>query len=228
MRSTVLLLMAALAAPLSCAVMRRSEPVPAGPEVRLEQALVTLDRGDYGAAAAQLERLYQTYPEGTVGKQALLSLAASRLDPRNPARDLPSGAALLAQYLGLADTTSVSEEPAEVLYLLALELGAAEQRADHVEAAADSVRAVAREVLLDSVRARTLVLAGRTRALPQLPGAPVTARIRDLEMTRDSLNARVRRLQAQVSERDRQIADKDKQLEDTQQELARIRRILKP
>lgn len=228
MRSTVLLLVVALATVASCAVMRRSEPVEVGPEVRLQQALGTLSRGDYSAAAMQLERLYRMYPDRTVGKQALLSLAASRLDARNPERDLPGGAALLAQYLGLSDTTAVAEEPAEVLYLMALELGAAEERAEQAEEVADSARAAARDVLLDSVRARALSHARRTRPLPQLPGAPVTARIRELEATRDSLNARLRRLQAQVSERDRQLADKDKQLEDTQQELARIRRILKP
>ncbi|HEX9106355.1 MAG TPA: hypothetical protein VF832_03995 [Longimicrobiales bacterium] len=195
-----------LGAALACARSRPHPPAPLTPEQRLARALAVLDSGQYAPATQELQALAQGYAGLPLGRQALLSAAAAELDPRNPDRQLDRGAALMSQYLESSAEGDWSHPVAQTLYLLSLELGATVERAQQAEA--------------DAARARAQ--ATRARAdLPQLPGAPVTARMADLERDRDRLAARVHELEAGTAQLQKQLAD-------SLQELKRVRRTLRP
>ena len=194
-----------LAAPVACGRFRSAPPTPT-PHQRFVAALAALDSGHYAPATQALSALSQEYREQAVGRQALLATAAATVDPRNPQRQLDEGAALLGRYLRESRPDDWVQPLVQSLYLLSTELGGVADRAEQAEAAA--VRALARA---DESQ----------RALPQLPGAPVTARIDDLAHERD-------RLAAQVKELEATSAGLQKQLADTVQELKRVRRTLRP
>lgn len=205
------------------------------PEERLAQALNALEREDYRTAFDGLVWVYSHYPTEPVGQQALLALAAAEMDPRNPSRRLGVGSELAASYLGLPATPNWTEPVAETLYLLALELGAAEMRVARAEAEREQAEAgrarariEARQAQAETRRAeveaqraeveaqraeaearqaRGAAEAAPPRPLPRLPGPPVTARMRELERERDRLAGRVTELE---------------------RELERIRRTLRP
>jgi len=199
---TVATLACCLVSVLGCARPRPHQAVPPTPEQRLVGALSVLDSGQYAPATQELQALAQTYPELPLGRQALLSAAAAELDPRNPDRQLDRGAALMTQYLESSPGDDWSHPVAQTLYLLSLELGATVERAQQAEA--------------DAARARAQASRAVARAeLPRLPGAPVTARMADLEHDRDRLAARVQELEAGTAQLQRQ-------------ELKRVRRTLRP
>ncbi len=193
-----------LAAPVGCGRFRSAPPTPT-PRQRFVAALAALDSGHYAPATQALSALSQEYGEQAVGRQALLAAAAAAVDPRNPQRQLDEGAALLGRYLRESRPDDWVQPLAQSLYLLSTELGGAAERAQQADAAA---RALARA---DESQ----------RALPHLPGAPVTARIDDLAHERD-------RLAAQVKELETTSAGLQRQLADTVQELKRVRRTLRP
>ncbi len=189
-----------------------AHPRPAGtgsanaPALRLGQALIELDSGQYAPATQELQALAQAYPQHVVGRQALLLTAAAELDPRNPSVQLDSAAGLLTQYLAGADTSDWTRPVARTLYLLALQVGATAQQAQQAEEDAARARA-------EASRARA--------ALPRLPGPSLSARITDLEQQRDRLTARVKELETGSAQLQRALAD-------SAQELKRIRRTLRP
>ncbi len=153
------------------------------PTLRLGQAVVALDSGQYAAAVQALRGLAESYPQHAVGREALLLAAAAQLDPRNAQGQLDQGAALLTQYLAEADTSDWTRPVAGTLYLLALQVGAAQQQAE-----AEAARA-------------------RAEAVPRLPGPSLSARLLDLQQQRDRLAGRVKELEAGTAQLQKQLAD---------------------
>ena len=150
---------------------------------RLEEALAALARGDYPSAQEGLSWVAQHDVDDDHRREALLALAALELDPRNPARRIAVGTDVAASYLSLQETDAWTIPVAQTMYLLGLELGAAEERVEKAERAAE--RAAAR--------------------LPSLPGPSVSARMRNVEQERDRLKARVETLEKELSEKNQEL-----------------------
>jgi len=169
--------------------------------VRLAAALAAFERGDRASAWAGFERVATAHPATPVGEQALVLLVAMEADPRDPVADPLAAAARAGQALRSGVARGWTVPVLETLYLLALEVGAADSVAlERVErAAADSA----------------------VRGLPRLPGLPLAARLRALEAEREQLARRVARLEEELARKDAELAKRD-------QELARIRKTLKP
>ena len=164
-----------------CATLKA--PLESRGEKRFEEAISALARGDYRTAHEGLTWVAQHDAADTHGQQALLILAALELDPRNPARRIAAGTDVAASYLNLAEKPAWTNPVAQTLYLLGLELGAAEERAEKAEREAE--RAAAR--------------------LPSLPGPTVSARIRTIEQERERLSKRVETLEKQLQEKELEL-----------------------
>jgi hypothetical protein len=167
------------------------------PEERMQAALASLGAGDLARAQEHLHQIYNTHWNRPIGRQALLVLVAAELDPRNPHRRLGAAADMSAKLLSSARGPDWTEPVTETLYLLALELGANEERIARAEAERDSAQ-----------------------ALPKLPGPSFVAQMDELRMQRDSLRRRTVALE-------QAFAAKDKELKEKEQELERIRKTLK-
>ena len=165
---------------------------------RFNAGMVALRRGDFAQASTDLGWVAEHYPDKDVGRQALLVVAALEVDPRNPRRRLAMGADLAGSYLKLEDKERWTEPVAQSLFLLAEELGAAEERVAAAEA--DRLAAERR---------------ANERDLPKYPeqSRTVPARLHSLEDERDRLSKRIEQLEAEVAERDKRLAEKDKELE---------------
>jgi hypothetical protein len=166
---------------VSCATLKA--PFESNGEERLAVALEALARGDYRAAHEGLTWVANTFADEEEGHQATLALAALELDPRNPGRRIEVGADVAANYLRMDEKPAWTQPLAQTLYLLGLELGAAEERVEKAEREAE--RAAAR--------------------LPALPGPTVSARIRTVEQDRDRLARRVEALEKQLAEKDQEL-----------------------
>jgi hypothetical protein len=115
-------LVPALVAAVACG--RAGAPVPVPASTQLDGALDALDRGQHSVAVADLAALAGECPATPVARYALLLAASASLDPRNPSRDPTASAGFAARYLAAVPVGDSSGRPlAEVLYLLALELG---------------------------------------------------------------------------------------------------------
>jgi hypothetical protein len=167
------------------------------PEERFELAVAALADRDLAHAREQLRYLYETYPDEAIGRRAALVLAAAELDPRNSDRQLRAGADVAARLLVQPASPEWMTPVAETLYLVALELGAAEDQIRLAQAQRDSLK-----------------------NLPQLPGPSFVAQLDKVSTERDSLRHRVRGLE-------QTLAAKEKQLKEREQELERIRKTLK-
>jgi hypothetical protein len=167
---------------LGCATLKAPFESDDG-EARLEQALAALGRGDYRAAHEGLSWVAQHYPKEDYGQQATLTLAALELDPRNPGRRIGVGTDVAGNYLRDPNNPAWTQPIAQTLYLLGVELGAAEERVEKAEREAE--RAAAR--------------------LPALPGPTVSARIRGVEQERDRLARRVEALEKQLADKDQEL-----------------------
>jgi hypothetical protein len=190
-----------------CATLRAvTDRGPTESEQRLEQGLTALKAGEYESAYEHLLWVAGNHEAEAVGRQALLALTAAELDPRNPNRRLGVAAGLAARYLRGEAPGGWTEPVAESIYLIALELGALEERVAQAEA----------ERLAAERRARTggSAQASPPRALPTLPGRTVPDRIRDVEAERDRLRQRVTQLETRLAR--------------SEQELERVRRTLRP
>lgn len=161
--------------------------------------VIALKAGDYDAASEHLALVAERDAGDALGQQALLMVAALEMDPRNPKRRLPLGSDLTGSYLKLERTPAWTTPVAETLYLLAIELGAAENRA--AQAAADKEEAENRLKLPEN-------------------SPTMTSRLRGLGEERDRLAKKVEQLEVQLADRDKKLAEKDKELE-------RIRKTLK-
>jgi chemotaxis protein histidine kinase CheA len=104
------------------------------PEDQLTQALAALERQDFTSAYNQFTQVYERHWNEPVGQRALLAMAAVEMDPRNRERRLYVGADLAARSLQLPDAPAWSIPVSQTLYLLAAELGAAEERTARAEA----------------------------------------------------------------------------------------------
>lgn len=175
------------------------------PRAQLDQGIMALEARNYAEARALLEPLYRGYWQHRVGQQAMLALIAIDLDNRNPNRQLWQAAEMSARLLSIPDLESWLIPVGESYYLLALELGAQEERV----ARADQARAAAEAEM-----------AAVERELPASAVESVTARINRVTREREALLRRVSELEAQA-------ATRDKELQDTKQELERVRQTIR-
>ncbi len=166
---------------VGCATLKA--PLESGGEKRFEEALAALARGDYRSAHEGFSWVAQNDRDDDHGRRALLILAALELDPRNPERRIGSGTDVAASYLTLTERPAWTNPLAQTLYLLGLELGAAEERVEKAEREAE--RAASR--------------------LPSLPGPSVSARIRTIEQERERLSKRVETLEKQLSDKEQEL-----------------------
>lgn len=224
------LLLAGLAA---CATLRAAEEPPErGPGERLMDAAAALDAGDFRTAYPELAWIYSRCPASRVGRDALLLMAASELDPRNDARRPDVGAALAAEYLVLPSAPVEMVPVAETLYLLARELGAAAPSisppafpdtvlrltADCDPRTTTGPARVVRAAADDGDRPQA---PQATLLLPDLPVPSVPQRIARVEAQRDSASSQLAALLEQVKELQTRVASQ-------QQEIERIRKTLRP
>jgi vacuolar-type H+-ATPase subunit I/STV1 len=193
-----------------CAAITLSRSV--GPQEQLVHAAAALEAQNYVRARELLEPVYYQHWREPVGQQALLMLVAAELDGRNPNRRLWAAADMSARLLDIPQVEPWAVPVAESYYLLAHELGAAEERA----ALAETARADAEERALRAERS-----AGRSRELPRMNRETLPAQLRRVNENREQLRRQVDELQHEISERDRELRE-------TRQELERIKRTIKP
>ena len=173
----------------------------ADPRDQLQHGIAALRAQQYPAARSFLEPLYMERWAEPVGQRAMLALIAAELDARNPERRLWAGADIASRLLNIPDVEPWIVPIAETYYLLALEMGAQEERL----ARADSAREAAEQ-----------------RAL-QLPADRLTVnqRLNQVANERDAQKKRAENAEAQLAVRDRELRE-------TKAELERIKKIIKP
>jgi len=171
-----------------------------------------LEEGEYEQASESLWRLASWCESGSYGRRALLVLAATTLDPRNPGSDPDEAARLAARYLQLPRVLPEERIVAESLYLMALARGGSPPG----EGAAGSGDGDEREPALRfsdcDAPGGGATVAG-AEPLPELPITPAPVLIRRARGERDALRARVGELEGEI--------------DDLQAELDRIRSILR-
>jgi hypothetical protein len=210
------------------------------PADRLEVALHAMDGAEYPAAHAILLDVARSCPVGSeVGYRARLLSASVDLDPRNSGGEIDRAAASLAAVLTEGGESEWAKPLAEALYLFALNLGAAtpataeavvevstEPESPIADTATGAGGASGPGRIRSAVRSVTMResaepcgrvfeaknIAGRT--LPELPLAPLSLRITQLEREKANLNE--------------QNAHLDAEIERLEEELRRIRRTLIP
>jgi hypothetical protein len=168
------------------------------PDNQFQNGVAALRAQQYPAARGYLEPLYMERWSEPVGQRAMLALVAAELDARNPERRLWAGADLATRLLNIPDVEPWIVPVAETYYLLALEMGAQEERV----ARADSLR-----------EAAELKLPAERRTVAQ--------RINEVAAERDAQKKRADQAEAL-------LATRDKELRDTKAELERIKKIIKP
>jgi hypothetical protein len=196
-RAVLLLVLSALGTAGCAAVFGGNGP---DPRVQLQEGVAAVEARQFLRARGLLEPLYYADPSGPVGQRALLVLIAAELDNRNADRRLWAAADMASRLLNVERVEAWMVPVAETYYLLALELGAAEQRI----AQAETARAEA-----------------ETRALPTLTRESVPARMDRISAERDQARRRAEQAEQQLAERDRELLQ-------TKQELDRIRRTIRP
>lgn len=178
MRRAALLVAAAACAVASCTTLKNHF---VDPQSQFDIGVKAFASGDYATATTVLSALADKRPYERDGQRALLVLAAMQLDPRNAARRPEGGADLAARFLKTPEGDDWLDVVAQTMYLLGLELGSAEERADQADARTEQ------------------------RALPKLPGPSVPARIKTLEQDRDRLAKRVSSLEDQLADKEREL-----------------------
>lgn len=203
MKRAALLLALSMTGLAGCAALGLSgEP---DPRVQLGRGLAALETRDYPAARGFLEPLYLERWREPVGQQALLALVSAELDNRNPQRRLWAAAEMSARLLSIPEIPVWMVPVAESYYLLAVELGAQEERL----ARADAARAAAEAEVAAAVR-----------ELPSSNLESVPARINRITSERETLRRR-------VNELEQTVAARDKELKDTKQELERVKQTIR-
>jgi hypothetical protein len=210
MRCTPLLVALSVAGATGCAAVTLSRSV--GPREQLAHAAAALEAQNYVRARELLEPVYYQHWREPAGQQALLMLIAAELDGRNPNRRLWAAADMASRLLEIPQVEPWTVPVAESYYLLALELGAAEERA----AQAETARADAEERAVRAERA-----AGPSRRLPTTSRESLPTQLRRMNENRDQLRRQVDQLQQEINERDRELRE-------TRQELERIKKTIKP
>lgn len=246
MRWTRLLAVGALA---GCASLQGSDAPD--PEQRFGRAMEALERQDFRSAYEQLSLVYTGHWTQPVAERALLAMAAVELDPRNAGRRLDVGADLAARHFQLAGEPSWTTPVSQTLYLLALELGAAEERAARAEAEkeraeeekqqaqrqAEQAERQAEQAERQKQQAEKEKRAARAevqRAKAQARAANAKARAAEQEArplprySGTSVSARVGELSAERARLRDQVQALKRQLAEREQELERIRATLAP
>lgn len=175
------------------------------PREQLNLGAAALGAQEYARARGLLEPLYREHWQERIGQQALVTLIAAELDNRNPERRLWAAADMSARLLSIPSLEPWLVPVGESYYLLALELGAQEERL----ARADSARAAAEAEVAAAVR-----------ELPSSSRESVPARINRITTERDGLRRR-------VNELEQQAAARDKELQETKQELERVKQTIR-
>jgi len=178
MRRATLLVVAVALAAAGCATIKGRQP---DRDERFRTGLQALANGDYPRARTEFSWLAEHDANQRLGQSALLVLAALEMDPRNPQRRPEVGSDLAGQFLRLPERDAWIDPVAQTLYLLGIELGMAEERAQQ-----EAQERPGRE-------------------LPKLPGPTVTARIKTVEQERDKLAKRVATLEEQLAQKDREL-----------------------
>lgn len=142
------------------------------PEQIAERGLLSLERGDYASAIADLEWVSTYFPDRPAGRTALLALAAAELDPSNPDRRPTVGAELLARYRTLEESPAWAVAVATAMRGLVLELRDTEARAEAAERAAARSQRLARQATerareAESAEAQRVSLSNRVSELEQ-------------------------------------------------------------
>ncbi|CAN5653476.1 hypothetical protein BH23GEM10_BH23GEM10_00420 [soil metagenome] len=209
MRSAVLLLALSTAAGTGCAAFTTDRgPDPA---TQLHEGVIALDAGEYARARAILDPLYQELWAERVGQHAALALVAADIDVRNPSRSLWSAADRAARLLNVPGLEPWMVPVIETYYVLALELGAQEERMARAESALAEQSSVQ----------QANQAAGSGRMLPQAPSTTVPARIGQITGQRDALQRRLGSVE-------QELAARDLELKETKAELERIKRTIRP
>jgi hypothetical protein len=203
MRSAALVIALGTAAMTACAAIGFGGVRGERPEDRLARGLASLRAQDFIGARNVLDSLYIEHWAEPVGQRAALAIAAAEVDTRNADRRMWRAADVAARLLNVPKLDPWMVPLAESYYVLALELGAQEQRL----AAADAARE-------DAERR-----AG-ARELPQSSRETVPAQINRLTAQRDEAKK-------QADDLLQKLAAKEKELKDTKQELERIKRTIK-
>jgi hypothetical protein len=171
------------------------------PRDQLAAGAAAVEAQEYLRARGLLEPLFYERPGDTVGQAALLVLLAAELDNRNPERRLWAAADMAGRLLAVEPAERWFVPVAETFYLLAVELGANEERI----AAAESARATAEAA----------------RRLPATTQESVPARVGRVTAERDQARRQAEQLQ-------QQLATRDRELRETRAELERIKRTIRP
>ncbi|MEX0891653.1 MAG: hypothetical protein WEB88_05725 [Gemmatimonadota bacterium] len=174
---------------------------PSEEEASLEAGLAALAAGDYRTAHEHLEWTARTHPDEVEGQRALLALAAAELDPRNPARRLWATADLAERYLELPEAPGWTRPLAESLFLVAAELGAAEESAVAAESENRRLR---------------------------FEGSTVPDRLRDAASARDAALVERNELQTRLDSMERVVSIRNDSITALNKELERIRKLIKP
>jgi hypothetical protein len=185
-RAALLLALSAVVAAGCAAIGGRGTP---DPQAQLVEGVAAVQAQQYLRARGLLEPLFfQRYSE-PVGQQALLVLIASEIDHRNPDRRLWAAADMAGRLINLPGAEPWVVPVAEAYYLLALELGAAEERVAQAEARAADAR------------------------LPQPTRESVPAQISRITAERDQARRRAEQMEQQLATRDRELRETRQELE---------------
>lgn len=203
MRRAALLTALSVAALTGCAAVAATRATDPG--VQLQQGVSALRAQQYPLARNLLEPLYRERSAEPVGQRATLAAIAAELDGRNPERRLWAGAELAAWLLNVPNLEPWMVPIAESYYLLAMELGAQEERVARADAARDAAEQRAR--LAENV--------------PTNPRQTVPAQLRAVANERDAQRRRAEQAEAQLAARERELRE-------TKAELERIKKIIKP
>lgn len=158
------------------------------PQAQLTEGVAAVQAQQYLRARGLLEPLfYQRYSE-PLGQQAMLVLVAAEIDNRNPDRRLWAAADMAGRLINLPGADPWVVPVAESFYLLALELGAAEERIAQAESRAD-------------------------RRLPQPTRESVPAQLARITAERDQARRRAEQAEQQLATRDRELRETRQELE---------------
>lgn len=173
------------------------------PREQLAAGAAAVQAQEYLRARGLLEPLFYDRPHDAVGQQALLVLLAAELDNRNPDRRLWAAADMAERFMAGEPAEPWTVPIVESYYLLAMELGATEERI----AAAETARA--------SAEARA------SQRLPASTQESVPSRMQRVTAERDQARRQAEQLQQQLNTRDRELRE-------TRAELERIKRTIRP
>jgi DNA repair exonuclease SbcCD ATPase subunit len=193
-----LLLVTTAVSASGCAAIASMRGAPS-PQAQLEAGAEAVQEQEYARARGLLEPLVYDRAHERVGQQALLLMLAAELDNRNPQRRLWAAADMAGRLLATDGVESWMVPVAESYYLLAMELGAAEERIAEAESARQQM----------------------ARRLPTTTQVTVPERINRLTAERDQARRQAEQLQ-------QQLATRDRELRETRAELERIRRTIRP